>query len=795
MGDREPTLDRVRSPPRRDLSADLVRSGELIDRGGNALVSVAALSDERSPDRIAVKEPLAPGTLENDEIERFLSQAETWETVDRIERERPRWRDSEHVVGVVDTGERLPWIAMEYMDGGTLADRLAAVDGGLPTLEVLWIGECVCRGVAVAHSLGIAHLDLKPANVLFRSTPDGVWDVPKVADWGLARVLADQTGTVEGLSPAYAAPEQFEPGEFGEPDTLTDIYQVGTILYELLTGTPIAPESRFQAMQVAMSSDPVSPPSAERPALSPAVDAVVSSALERDKTDRYSAIPVMADALRAVRTGGDLPPIVGDRLDGRSERTGDARPERTDTSTPPAPERDDERAATNDGGAGDPELVERVTDYDNYGSYSASPGDHDGVTTGRSDGHADDEASSDDPRTHPASESESMADRVAAYENHRSVNASPGDHTAVAAESTNGAREPRAASGLPPRTAGWPTLGGNFARTGTSGDPDGPESAVSVAWTHSTPDLVKVAPAVSDGIVYAGPERGTLRALDAQTGETVWTSGRLLETASAPAVADGQVFAGSWSGDLYAVDAVTGDTQWTFETGSHVYGPPTVADGTVYFGGRGGTLYAVAADSGEQRWRVDCGAIKSAPTVSGGTVYVGTKAETVHAVDAHSGETVWTYQTERPVWSSPAVVDGSVYVGCWDDSLYALDRSTGDLDWQFDTERSIPGSVAVRDDSLFVGNNANNVYALDPTSGESRWQQSLSGSVRTAVAVLGETLIAGCADGTLTALSTTTGHRRWSVDVGSSIHASPAVAAGTVYLGTADGVYALAGDE
>ena len=792
MGDREPTLDRVRSPPRRDLSAELVRSGELIDRGGNALVSVAALSDERSPDRIAVKEPLAPGTLENDEIERFLSQAETWETVDRIERERPRWRDSEHVVGVVDTGERLPWIAMEYMDGGTLADCLAAADGGLPTAEALWIGECVCRGVAVAHSLGIAHLDLKPANVLFRSTPDGVWDVPKVADWGLARVLADQTGTVEGLSPAYAAPEQFEPGEFGEPDTLTDIYQVGTILYELLTGTPVAPESRFQAMQVAMSADPVSPPSAERPALSPAVDAVVSTALERDKTDRYSAIPVMADALRAVRTDGDLPPIVGDRLDGRSERTGDAHPDRTDTSRPPAPERDDDRTATNT--ASDPELVERVTDYDNYGSYSASPGDHDGVTTERSDEHADDEASSDDARTHPASANESMADRVAAYENHRSVSASPGDHTGVAAESTNGAHEPRAESDLPSRTAGWPTLGGNFARTGTSGDPDGPESAVSVAWTHSTPALVKVAPAVSDGVVYAGPDQGTLRAVNARTGRTIWTSTGLLETASAPAVADGRVFTGSWSGDLYAMEAATGDTEWTFETEGCVYGTPTVSAGTVYFGGGGGTLYAVAADSGRRRWAVDCGPIKSAPTVSGDTVYVGTKDEAVHAIDRESGEIVWTYRTDRPVWSSPAVIDGSVYVGCWDDSLYALDCETGDCSWSFDTGRSIPGSPAVWNDTLFVGNNANDVYALDPATGAVRWQRSLSWSVRNAVAVVDGTVVAGCADGTLAALSATTGDRRWTVDVGSRIHTSPAVSDGTIYLGTADGLAALTAD-
>ncbi len=105
----------------------------------------------------------------------------------------------------------MPWIAMEYMDGGGLDDRLDERSDGLPLAEALWIGECICRGVEVAHNYGIAHLDLKPANVLFRETPEDRWDVPKVADWGLARVLAEQTGTMEGLSVKYAAPEQFEP--------------------------------------------------------------------------------------------------------------------------------------------------------------------------------------------------------------------------------------------------------------------------------------------------------------------------------------------------------------------------------------------------------------------------------------------------------------------------------------------------------------------------------------------------------------------------------------------------------
>lgn len=212
---RIPNFSMVASPPRQSVSYNNLQTDDVpIGAGGNAVVYEATISESTPPDRIALKEPNELGTLNTDTIEQFLDEAETWERLDRYERDKPRWTDAEHIVGIIDIGDDLPWIAMEYMDGGSLQERLDDNPNGLPLEEALWIGQCICRGIEIAHNYGIAHLDLKPANILFRETRDDLWDVPKLADWGLARLLAEETGTLDGLSIEYAAPEQFEPQKF-----------------------------------------------------------------------------------------------------------------------------------------------------------------------------------------------------------------------------------------------------------------------------------------------------------------------------------------------------------------------------------------------------------------------------------------------------------------------------------------------------------------------------------------------------------------------------------------------------
>jgi serine/threonine protein kinase len=154
----------------------------------------------------------------------------------------------------------------------------------------------VTKGVRHAHRRGVAHLDLKPANILLRTTEDA-WDVPKVTDWGLSKHLIDHSNSIEGFSPQYAAPEQFDD-EYGSTDDITDIYQLGAVFYELFTGQPPFDGKPFKVIGKVKSQSPT-PPS-DIAAVPAELDDILLTALAKSKTDRYDDIVYLRDELQSL---------------------------------------------------------------------------------------------------------------------------------------------------------------------------------------------------------------------------------------------------------------------------------------------------------------------------------------------------------------------------------------------------------------------------------------------------------------------------------------------------------------
>ena len=198
----------------------------------------------------------------------------------------------------VDIQDGRPYIVMEYLDAGSLADRLQA--GPLTQAAALQLAAPLADALEYAHQRGLVHRDLKPANVLLR--PDGS---PVLADFGLARpVQADSaaqitaTGAVMGTL-AYMAPEQFS----GQPtDARADIYSFGVMLYEMLTGRLPFTGDSAQIMYGHLQQPPPSLRVA-RPDLPDSIEQLVQRMLSKDPAWRPQRMAEVASALRAITAG------------------------------------------------------------------------------------------------------------------------------------------------------------------------------------------------------------------------------------------------------------------------------------------------------------------------------------------------------------------------------------------------------------------------------------------------------------------------------------------------------------
>jgi serine/threonine-protein kinase len=240
---------------------------------------------------VALKMILAGGHAGKEERDRFLSEA----------RAIARLRHP-HIVQIHEVGEHdgLPFFSLEYADGGSLGQRL----GGKPIAPgpAAQLVVTLARAVHAAHQQGVLHRDLKPANVLL--TADGS---PKIADFGLAKWLeepSEQTpaGAVLG-TPNYMAPEQAAGDERRPVGLAADVYALGAILYELLTGRPpFNAATPLDTIMQVVSEEPV-PPRHLQPGVPRDLDTICLKCLQKEPGRRYDSALALAEDLRRFQAG------------------------------------------------------------------------------------------------------------------------------------------------------------------------------------------------------------------------------------------------------------------------------------------------------------------------------------------------------------------------------------------------------------------------------------------------------------------------------------------------------------
>jgi serine/threonine-protein kinase len=206
-----------------------------------------------------------------------------------------------HILAMYDSGqsEGILYYVMPYVEGESLLGRIRS-ERQLPVEEVLRLGREVAEALAVAHARGIVHRDIKPANVLLTGGH------ALVADFGIARAIGtSESITATGIAvgtPHYMSPEQATGDR--EVDARTDVYALGTVLYEALAGEPpfTGPTAQSILSRVLMESP--RPLNVSRPGIPASVNAVIMKALARSPADRFQTASEMASALQSAATGG-----------------------------------------------------------------------------------------------------------------------------------------------------------------------------------------------------------------------------------------------------------------------------------------------------------------------------------------------------------------------------------------------------------------------------------------------------------------------------------------------------------
>lgn len=723
-------------------------------------------------------------------------------------------------VGVEERqGKNFHFLAMEYLTGGNLADRIQDLQDSPISLEhsINWMKQ-LASGLSFAHKRGVIHQDIKADNVFITNEGD-----LKIGDFGLARLLANRKGgnasRVMG-TPAYMSPELAR----GEPqDHRSDLYSLGVLFYEMTTGQ--LPFRAKGMIEMAMKHASAAVPSIKRhnPDAPEILDKVIRRMMAKMQEDRYqSAADVMSILdelifeLRVQRLGisSNRPLLTSgqDLQEALEQRDAQGAKKFQNNHFEHVTNRPVQKKELPGARAGSTLPINApVTPVKN--AYDTASRDN--VT--RNINETETEASSPHSSSASSAPSHTSAKAAKAFPADVVIPAKPS--TSQPPISSNGfiSSSPDPFSGAAPSTS-------SPSKSHSSAPPNATAQASSIPvkpkkqepvnarvsgapvnqslaklkvsldlkWTFKTQGPIGWAaqPVIDkeERVVFLASCDQNLYAIDVQSGNKLWEKALKSAVISAPVVLASQIFVVSSNGEVFCFNSATGATVWSKALNARAVAPLAILNDFALLVACGEELRALDVRNGELLWAYFAGApVVAAPLVQTNNVYIGTRAGGIHALKGNKGTELWTFQAEGPIVSSPFASADSLYVGTQTGNFYSVEASEGGLIWEYPANGAILSRGAIVFTSVVFASHDRWLYGCEKYDGRLKWKAAVKGKITSDIAVNRGEIICATEDGWLQNFSSSNGQLRWQSEIGKHVHAPLLVASNALMVGTVEG--------
>ena len=316
-----------------------------------------------------------------------------------------------------------------------------------------------------------------------------------------------------------------------------------------------------------------------------------------------------------------------------------------------------------------------------------------------------------------------------------------------------------------------------------------PKSAVSQAWQYQADGPLTSSPTVAEGVVYQGTGRGTLVALELESGELRWShpvGGGL----SGSLIVGKAVIVGSSKGTVTALDRDSGRALWTTKLDGEVRGAPLDIGGAIAVGTSSGTVSLLSPKDGEAIWQASgLGHVNRSLAGDGRMVIVPAEPGRLIALDLSTGDQLWTAALAPDGGvGSPSIGRGLVFTATGLDgepgsqAIVAVDIDTGVVRWRWASPTGDPVySPALGDRMSYSVSEAGFAIALDPRDGHEAWRSKTAGPAEALAAIADDSVLIAGNGSTLAALDASTGRIRWEVPI-AGVPYAPVAACGFVLV-------------